>query len=58
MRGQTMKRYTEKDLPIVKNTDCIICGRKGGRASRKRLVGDGWIASSQGMVCPSCPEQE
>ena len=53
-----MKRYTEKDLPIVKNTDCIICGRKGGRASRKRLVGDGWIASSQGMVCPSCPEQE
>lgn len=53
-----MKRYTQKDLPIVKNNDCLQCGRKGGRASKKALVNDGWLFTSHGMVCPSCPEQE
>lgn len=53
-----MKRYTEKDLPIVKKTDCLSCGRKGGRASANRLVKDGWLTTSHGLVCPSCPEDE
>lgn len=55
---KNMKRYTQKDLPIVETTDCLQCGRKGGRASKKRLVTDGWLATSHGMVCPSCPEDE
>lgn len=53
-----MKRYSEEDLPIVKKVDCLSCGRKGGRGSKKSLVKDGWLWTSHGMVCPACPEDE
>lgn len=48
------KRYTADDLPIVEKRDCMVCGRHA-RGSIEKLVSNGWITTTKGLVCPACP---
>lgn len=49
-----MKRYKDgEELP--KKHKCLICGRRG-RTGTKSLVANGWLKTTKGLVCPSCPD--
>ncbi len=51
------KRYDKDEVPIVEKHDCIACDRIG-RTGAKSLVADGWLSTSKGLLCPSCPSPE
>lgn len=51
------KRYTQDDLPIIPKRDCIVCGR-AARGSAHKLVSNGWLMTTKGIVCPACPDDD
>ena len=48
------KRYTEDDLPIVEKRTCALCDMVA-RGSVDKLVANGWLTTSKGLICPACP---